>query len=204
MAGALIGGAGHVDRRLQRLGEALEAGVEAARLGKLVEPALGVLDLLARRHVDRRLVGDVHHVLADGDQVPPDGEVVDGAAVILRVDDRRRLVGEAAEIFGDGDLADLVVLLQEALDGARVGGLAEPDQLRRLLVDLPMQRIEEVRGLEKIRDAVERLVVDQDCAEERLLHFDVMRDLTMDRLVFGSEDVGERHRFFKLLFVPPS
>ena len=171
---------------MQRLGETLEAGVEVARLGELVEPPLGVLDLVARRHVDRRLVGDVDHVLADGDQVPPDREVVDGAAVILRVDDRRRFVGEAAEIFGDGDLADLVVLLQEALDGARVGGLVQPDELRRLLVDLPVQRIEEVRRLEKIGDAVERLVVDQDGAEERLLDFDVMRNLTMKRFVFGG------------------
>ncbi len=49
-------------------GEALEAAVVAARLGELVELALGVLDLVARREVDRRVVGDVDHVLADDDQ----------------------------------------------------------------------------------------------------------------------------------------
>ncbi len=204
MAGALIGGARHVDRLLQRLGETLEAGVEAARLGQLVEPALGVLDLVARRHVDRRLVGDVDHVLADGDQVAPDREVIDGAAVILRVDDRRRLVGEAGEIFGDGDLADLLVLLEEALDRARIGGLVEPDELRGLLEDLPMQRIEEMRRLEEIGDAVERFVVDQDGAEQRLLDLDVVRDLTVKRLVVGRQDLGKRHRFFSLLLRHPS
>ena len=101
------------------------------------------------------------------------------AAVILGVDDRRRLVGEARQIFGDADLADQLVFLQEALDGARVGDLAEADELRRLLVDLPVQRIEEVAGLEEIRDAVERLVVDQDRAEQRLLDLDVVRALAV-------------------------
>ena len=33
----------------QRVGEALEAAVVAARLGELVEAALGLLDLVARR-----------------------------------------------------------------------------------------------------------------------------------------------------------
>ena len=50
---------------VQRVGEALEAAVVAAGLGELVEPALGLLDLVARRGVDRRVVGDVDHVLAD-------------------------------------------------------------------------------------------------------------------------------------------
>ena len=90
----------------------------------------------------------------------------------------------------------LLVLLQKALQRARVGGLREPDELRRLLVDLPVQRIEEVHRLEEIGDAIERLVVDQDRAEQRLLDLDVMRDLTVQRLVFGSDDVGKAHLFF--------
>ena len=76
-------------------------------------------------------------------------EVVDGAAVILGVDDRRRLGGEAGEIFGDGDVADVLVLAEEALDRARVGDLAEADELRRLLVDLLVERIVEVHRLRK-------------------------------------------------------
>ena len=57
-----------------------------------------------------------------------------------------------------------------------------------LLVDLPVQRVEEVPRLEEIRDAVERLVVDQDRAEQRLLDLDVVRALTVQRLVVGRDD----------------
>ena len=55
LAVALIGVRGHVDGGGERLREALEAAVVAAGLGELVEPALGVLDLLARREIDRRV-----------------------------------------------------------------------------------------------------------------------------------------------------
>ena len=75
LAVALVGAGRHVDRGGERLGEALEAGAEAAGLGDLVELALGVLDLLARREVDRRVERLVDHVLADADQVPPHCEV---------------------------------------------------------------------------------------------------------------------------------
>ena len=54
LAVALVGVRGHVDRGGQRLREALEAAVVAAAFGQFVEPALGLLDLVARREVDRR------------------------------------------------------------------------------------------------------------------------------------------------------
>jgi hypothetical protein len=47
-----------------------------------------------------------------------------------------------------------------------------------------MQFVREVLGLEKIRDAVESVVVDQDRAEQRLLGFDVLRRGALLR--FGS------------------
>ena len=43
------------------------------------------------------------------------------------------------------------------------------------LVDLLMDRLEEMLRLQKIGDPVERLVVDQDGAEQRLLGLDVVR-----------------------------
>ena len=109
LALALVGGGRHVDGVRERVGEALEAAVVAAGLGELVEAALGLLDLVARRGFDRRVVGDVDDVLADADQVAADREVVDGAAVILGVDDGRRLGGEAGEILRDGDAAEILV-----------------------------------------------------------------------------------------------
>ena len=77
LAVALVGVRRHVDRGGQRLGEALEAAVIAAGLGQLVELALGLLDLVARREIDRRVEGDVDHVLADRDQRAADRQVVD-------------------------------------------------------------------------------------------------------------------------------
>ena len=65
VAVALVGVAGHVDGVGQRRAEAQEALAVLARLGELEEPLLGLLDLLLRREVDRRVVGNVDHVLAD-------------------------------------------------------------------------------------------------------------------------------------------
>ena len=96
---ALIGMRRHVERGGERRLEAQEAAAVAPGLGQFVEAPLGVLDLLARREVDRRVEGDVDHVLADLDEIAPDREIVDGAAIVRRVDDRGRLGGEAGEIL---------------------------------------------------------------------------------------------------------
>ena len=52
--------------------------------------------------------------------------------------------------------------------------LARGDQLRQRLVDLLVQRIVEMLGFEEARDAVVRLVVDEDGAEQRLLGLEVV------------------------------
>jgi hypothetical protein len=62
------------------------------------------------------------------------------------------------------------------------------------LVDLPMQRVKEVPGLEEIGNAVERLVVDQDSAEQRLLDLDVVGALPVQRLIKWRQNVGEGHQ----------
>ena len=83
----------------ERVGKALEAAVVAAGLGEFVEPPLRLLDLVARRGLDGRVVGHVDHVLADPDQIAADGEVVDRAAVVLGVDDGGRIAGETGEVL---------------------------------------------------------------------------------------------------------
>ena len=175
LAVALEGARRHVDRGGERLREALEARAVAVGLGEFVEPALGVLDLLARREVDRRLERDVDHVLADADQIAAQRQVVDGAAVIRGVDHRRRLGREAREILADVEPADVDVGRQEGLERDRRRDLAGADQVRGELVDLLVQRLVEMRRLEKVGNPVERLVVDQDGAEQRLLGLDVVR-----------------------------
>jgi hypothetical protein len=74
----------------------------------------------------------------------------------------------------DGQLADRLLGLKEGLE--RDGGrpLAAKDQLRGRLVEARMQSVIEMGGLQEARDAIDRLVVDEDCAEQGLLGLEIM------------------------------
>ena len=161
--------------------EFLEAAAVTSGLGKIVKPALGILDLLARREIDRRIEGDVDHVLADLDQIAPDREVIDGAAVIHGVDDGRRLGGKPGEILAERHAGDVEVGRQERLQRDRGRELAGADQAARDVVDLLVDRLEEMLAARENRDPVERLVVDEDRAQQRLLRLDVVRGGAIDR-----------------------
>ncbi len=178
---ALIGARGHVDGGGEGGFEPLEPAAIASGLRQLVEATLGVLDLVARREIDRRVEGDIDHVLADPDQLAPDREVVDRAAVVQRVDDGGRFGGEAGEILRGCQPGDVDIGRQERLQRHRRCELAGPDKGARDLEDLLMDRLEEVRRLEKVADPIERLVVDEDRPQERLLRLDVMRRRTVRR-----------------------
>ena len=69
---------------------------------------------------------------------------------------------------------DRLGVLEERLERDRRRLLARGDQLGGRLVDLLVQRIVEVVRLEEARDAVVRLVVDEDGAEQRLLGLEVV------------------------------
>ena len=166
---------GHVDRGGQRLGEALEAAVVAAGFGEFVKLALGVLDMALRRRLDRRVIGDVDHVLADGDQVAADREVIDGPAVVLGIDDGRRFGGQPRQILVDGQAGDIEVRRQEGLQRHRGRQLAGADQAAAKLEDALVDRLEEMLRLEEVGNAVKRLVIDEDGAEQRLLGLDIVR-----------------------------
>ncbi len=159
----------------QRRLEGLETGAVLALFGEVEQALLGLLDLRPRRLFHGRVIGDVDHVLADADQRAAQRQIVDGAAVILGVDDRRRLGREAGEIGGQVDVADGQVARQEGLDGDRGGDLVGADELAGDLEDRLVHRLEEVLRFEKIGNAVEGFVVDQDGAEQRLLRLNVLR-----------------------------
>ena len=172
---ALIGARRHVDGGGERGLEFLEAAAITADLRELIEAALGILDLIARRKIDRRIEGDVDHILADIDQLAPDREIVDCAAIIHRVDDGRRLGGEPGEVLGKRQSGDVGLSGQEGLQRHRRCQLAGANETARDVVDLLMNRLEEMLRLEKIADAIERLVVDQNRAQEGLLGLDIVR-----------------------------
>jgi hypothetical protein len=192
LAVALIGARRHVDRGGERLGKALEAGAEAAGFRDLIKPPLGVLDLVARREVDRRVEGDVDHVLADADQVSPHREIGERARVVRGVDDGGRFGGKPRQILADIESADVDVAGQEGLERDRGCDLAGADQVRGQFIDLLMQRLEKMLRLEKIRDAVERLVVDQDGADQRLLGLEVVRSGAVLRRARLGQFAGSR------------
>ena len=178
---ALIGLGGHVDGGGDGLRKSLEAAFVAAALGDFVELALGFLDLLRGREIDRGLIGLVDHVLADHDQRAAHRQIVDGAAVILRVDDGGRFRREASEILTERQSADIGIGGQEGLQRDRTCDLAGAHELRRDLVNLLVDRLEEMPRFQKVGNAIERFVVDQDCAQQRLLGLDVMRGGAIER-----------------------
>ncbi len=189
MAVALEGLAGHVDGKRHRIVERLETAVVTAVFGQFEEAALRVLDLRLRRHVERRVEGDVDHVFADGDQRAAQRQVVDRPAVVLGIDDRHGFGGEAGEILCHRQVADLVVGGQEGLDRHRVGGLAHADDVAGDLEDLAVQGFVEMDGLQKVGDAVIGVVIDQDRAEQSLFGLDIVRGFAVMRLC--RLDVGE-------------
>ena len=94
-----------------------------------------------------RVVGDVDHVLADADERAAERQVVDGAAVVLGIDDRRRLGRETGEIGCQIDVADGEVRRQEGLDGDRGGDLVGADELAGDLEDRLVDGLEEMLRL---------------------------------------------------------
>ena len=75
--------------------------------------------------------------------------------------------------------ADVDIGVEEGLQRHRRGDLAGADQVARELVDLLVDRLEEMLRLEEVGDAVERLVVDQDGAQQRLFRLDIVRSGTI-------------------------
>ena len=81
----------------------------------------------------------------------------------------------AGEVLANRHAADVGVGRQERLqrDGGR--DLAHPDQAAGGLEDGLMDRLEEVLRLQKVGNPVERVVVDQDRAQQALFRLDIVR-----------------------------
>src|SRR5262245_20940484 len=73
---------GHIDGCGERLRKALEAPVVSTGFRQLVKPSLRVFDLSPRRKIDRCIVRDVDHILADLDERTTDRQVVNRMPVV--------------------------------------------------------------------------------------------------------------------------
>jgi hypothetical protein len=140
----------HVDRRGERLRKTLEAAVVFPGLGDFIELALRILDLGGRCEVDRRVVRDVDHVLADEDQVATDRQVVDGTTVVLRIDDRGRFRGQSREILTGIEAGNVEVCGEERLQRDRARDLPLSHQAAGQFINLVVQGLEEMPWLEEI------------------------------------------------------
>src|SRR3984893_18398073 len=99
--------------------------------------------------------GTLDYILADHDQLATRVEIVDGAAVVARVDDGRGIDGKLAKIHGHGRRGvDRRGRLDKGPERDRCRLLARGDQLRLRLEDLLVQGVVEVVRLEEARDAV--------------------------------------------------
>src|SRR6185503_12459967 len=98
-------------------------------------------------------------------------------------DDGGRLGRDAGEVLARVQARDVEVGWQEGLqrDGAR--DFAGANEACGKLVDLRVDRFEEMLRLEEIGDAVERLVIDEDRTQQRLLRLDVVRSSAEDRCI---------------------
>jgi hypothetical protein len=84
--------------------------------------------------------------------------------------------------------ADVGFGRNEGFQRDRGRDLAHPDQAAGGLEDRLMNRFEEVFRLQKIRNPIERVVVDQDGAEQRLFRLDIVRCAPIGRSSrIGSE-----------------
>src|SRR5262249_3189643 len=103
------------------------------------------------------------------------GKVVDGAAIVRRVDDRRGFGREAGEILARRQSRNVEVRRQKRLQRDRGCGLADAHEACGDLVELLMDGLEGMPRVKKIGDPVERLIGYQDGAQQRLLQLDVVR-----------------------------
>ena len=74
-------------------------------------------------------------------------------------------------------------LSEIGLDRDGVRGTAHADDVAGDLVDLAVQRLEQVDRFQEVRDAIIGVVVDEDRTQQRLLGLDIVRGLAIMRIV---------------------
>ena len=165
---------GGVQQRLQRREAALDA-LLADREELLLRPVDGLAD------VRRVVVADGGDPAGRADQVAQDRLALDDAAVVDGVDRGGRQVDEAGQV---GRAADLLQRRRcrssDLRDGDDVHRLAPLVQLQDGPVDGAMCLAVEVLRPQEVRDLDDRVTVDQQGAQHRLLGLDGLRRQAVD------------------------
>ncbi len=117
----------HVDGFDNRLTKGRQAAFDLARFGQVIEALFGAFDLAMGIVVQVVLEGVVDHILAQGDELAPEIKVVDGAAVVLGVDDGHEARLQLGQVLRPADIAQQLLALEEVLELNGVGDLATLD-----------------------------------------------------------------------------
>ena len=159
----------------QRVAERLEPALGLADGGQIEQAAFGGLDLLARRRSGLGLEGVVDHLLAERDQFAAHMEIVDQPSIIVGIDDGRGGAGQAGEIAIAAQVDQVGIVAEITLQRDRVGDLVLGGERQAGLVDAAVQRFGEMLGAEEFGYPLDRPVVEQDRAQERLLRLEIVR-----------------------------
>src|SRR5262249_35152735 len=138
---------GHFYGAGERNSEPLKTAIVLASLGKLIKLAFGILNLLPRREVDWRFEGDVDHLLADNNKHSAGGQIVDGATVVLGVDDGGCFGREPGEILTYCKSRDVNICRQECLERHRIRDFADPNHAAGDLINFLVYMLEEMARL---------------------------------------------------------
>ena len=130
------------------------------------------------------------------DKIATNRECANVLSIIPRVKDGGGICCESGKILSDGQSALDDVTRKERLQRYRRGALAVPDEPRRNLEYFTVNGFKEMSRLEEIRDPEERLVVDQDGAEQGLLQLDIIRQ----RCAGAWSPIGEAPTCVELRF----
>ena len=126
------------------------------------------------------LVPDPGDLAGGADQVPEDRLALDDPGVLHGVDGGRRLVRELREIGPAADLLQVLATFERLGDRDEVDRLPPLEELEHRLVDRAVGLAIEVLRLEEFRDLDDRLAIDQDGAQHRLLGFEAVRGQAVD------------------------
>ena len=170
------------EARVRELAHRHESGAHAIlgnredRLLGLVENQIGLL---------LRLVGGRQNLVGREDEVAQRRLLADDARVVLDVGGVGQAVDERGDIGRAADFVELSRARELFLERDEVDRVSPLAQLDHLLEDPAMRVAVEIARVENLGGLVERVVVDEDGAEDGSLRFEVMRQRTIDCDRFG-------------------
>ena len=174
---------GVVEQRLERA----EPGVDAL-LADREQLGLGAIDGLL--DLGRILVADPGDPARRADQVAQDRLALDDPRVLRDVDGGRRLVRQARQVGATADRLELVLALERLGDRDDVDRLAALEQVQHGGIDPPVGLPVEVGRPQELGDLDDRIPVDEDGAEHRLLSLETLRRKTIDHAGRTPSAVG--------------